>query len=141
MTIECNLWLGETRGVMIAGVPGQEPTLKQQGELSGPEHAAAHFIMEVVRCLTLDKSIDHTFNPFHKQTQPPPAKTEKYIKCIWQKSGNLIMLGELEEGQKRWKHANTVEEAVESKRVFTCTRATYAAMPKRRPKRKKQQCD
>lgn len=135
MNIECNLWLSETRGVMIKGALGCEPTVTQQGQLTGPEHAAAHFITEVVRCLTLDKSIDHTFCPI--KSQPPPVATERFIKCIWQRSGNLIMLGELEDGQKRWKHANTVEEAMEAKRVFTCTRATYAAMAKRRPKRKK----
>lgn len=133
--IECNLWLGEdNHGVMIAAQYGAEPTVTQQGDLSGPEHAAAHFIVELVRCLSLGKSIDHTFNPIRDKPQP---LEEKLVKCIWQKSGILIMLGDLEEGKKKWKHAESVEEALEAKRVFTCTRYIYNAVPKRRPKQKK----
>lgn len=127
--IECNLWLGETlsTGVMVKCEVGGEPTVDQQGSLTADEHAASHFLVEIVRCLSLGKSIDHTFSPL--LTPDKVKEQETLVKCRWSKSGKLLMFGET---TKHWKHAVNVEEAVVRNRVFTCTRSVFNATPKRR---------
>jgi hypothetical protein len=133
MKIECNFWIGGVTGVMIECEEGQEPIVKQSGELTGPQHAASHFITELIRALSLGKSIDHLFNPY-MTTMDILQKPEELVRCKWMKSGKLILLGT---SDKRWKHAGTVEEVLESKRVFTCSRTIYDLTPKRRPGQKK----
>ncbi len=128
MKIECNIWFGdEGRGVMIECEEAQDPTVKTQGMLDASQHAASHFLVEIVRCLALGRSIDHHFNP--ALTTAKLQEQEQLVRCIWKKNGKLFMLGP---SDKRWKHAHSAEEAIIKQRVFTCTRTVFDMTPKRR---------
>lgn len=132
MKIECNLWLGEdgSKGVMVNyNDSTTELTIEQKGSLTADEHAASHFIVELVRCLTTGRSIEHSFNPL--LTPEKIKEQEQLVKCRWSKSGKLLMLGE---ASKHWKHATSPDEAILKQRVFTCTRSTFNLTPKRRVK-------
>lgn len=133
MKIEWNLWIDEFKGVSIKGESGQEPIIEPYaGEITADQHSAMYFVAEIARCLLAGRSINSQFNP----TKPLAilVEEEKLVRCKWTKSGKLIVI--VEQETKRWRHAETPAEAMQRKRVFTCTRAVYDACPKRRSRLK-----
>jgi hypothetical protein len=132
MRIEWNLWIDEYNGMTIKGEEGQEPYIDlRPGPVTADQHAALHLIAEIARALLMGQRIDHLFVPrsLQKIYINNSGPSEIFLRCQWMKSGKLIMLKEC---NKRWQHAETVDEAILRKRVFTCTRELYEILPKRR---------
>jgi hypothetical protein len=124
--IEWNLYFNQDAiCAVINGREGIEPTLKLTGDVDANTHATIHVIMEVARCLMNGQSINHYFNPTVVHSEE-----DEYVKCQWMRSGKLVSSGKAD---KKYMHADTVDEAMLRKRVFTCTRHLYSLMPKRRP--------
>ena len=129
MKIEWNLWMDDTRGCQIVSRDGAiNVEYNREQSLTADENAAIHYVVELARQLLRGQPISHFQNPFLVIQE----QVQKLVKCKWQRSGKLVMLGQLNPGDKRWKNANTVEEALAKKRVFTCTMAVYDSCPKRR---------
>lgn len=122
--IECNLSIGD-KFVSIEAKPGAEPRVRQTEILDANEHAALHAIVEVVRCLSTGKYVDHHFNPTLRESD-----SGVIVKCKWQKSGNLTLLAR--DVKKRFQHARNRDEAMRRHRVFTCDMNTYRLLPSRR---------
>lgn len=115
----------DTVCVTITGNPGYEPIIKQSGEMDANTHAAVHVILEAARCLMKGISIKHYFNPTIDEDS-----AEVWVKCQWMRSGKLFCIGET---TKKYHHVTKVDDAMMQKRTFTCTRALYHQVPKRRP--------
>lgn len=120
---ENNLTMGSTF-VRIMAVEGSQPMMESNGILTTNEAAAVNAIMQVLRCLSLNRFIDQAFNP----TVSDEDRAEM-VKCRWERSGKLACIGL---ATKTFMHANSVEEAMQRNRIFTCTRAVYNQTPKRR---------
>jgi hypothetical protein len=138
MKIEWNLWIDDTKGLQVRGQSGEEPVIDfYKGEISPDQMAAMNYVVEIARCLLQGRTIDSHFNPTKKLEAL--IEEEKLVRCQWMKSGKLVMIVEHE--TKRWKHAETVAEALGKERVFTCTRQVFDACPKRRPATKRKAGD
>lgn len=123
--LKCNIYLSDDSMVTIVSEDGGEPLVSQRGTITANEHAAVHVIAETMRALATGRPVDHLFNPTINEEE------EKIVvKCRWMKSGNLRIL---DEGPvKKFKHADTLEEALERHRVFTCTRSLLRRLPRKR---------
>lgn len=126
--IEVNFTLDDLRFVSIRCVPGQEPTYHQSSStaLNSREFSAVNAMLETVRCLSLGLPIDLHFNP----AVPHNLEDEKLVRLKWMRSGKLAVLEE--DTPKKWQHASTVEQAMQRKRSFTCTRRVLLDLPRRR---------
>lgn len=130
--IEASITIGDGF-CYIKCTEGEDPTFRtsQGTELAAREFSAMNAILETIRCLSLGLNIDHHFNPLTAHT----FDDEKLMKLQWMRSGKICVLEE--DTPRRWKHASTVDQAVNRKRSFTCTRKLFGELPKRRPSQKK----
>jgi len=104
---------------------GQDPVVRQQDIINADEHAALHLIVEILRCLSSGKNIDHHFNPTVDH-----ITEDELVMCRWEtKSGKLRELGA---ATRHYRHAETLAEAVKRHRNFTCPKSLVAKLPKRR---------
>lgn len=120
----------QQRMVNILASKGEQPKVTQHGEADSNEHAAIHCIVEVIRCLALQQNIGHYFNPAIPHTDTG-EEVQEYVKCQWTRSGKLFCAGPAD---KRFMHADNLEEALARNRTFTCTRRLYDMLPKKRPR-------
>lgn len=84
-------------------------------------------IAQATRCYCKGIDIDTYFDPFRVTEK---QSTDKLYKCEWMRSGKLILRDD--NCKKKFKHADTVEEAFTRQRVFTCMSSVYSVMPKMR---------
>lgn len=105
---------------------GQEPVIRCPEPFDGNEFAALSCIAETVRAWAGGRNIDRYFNP----TQKSKAEDLVLVLCMWERSGKLVVKDETPD--RKYCHADTVEQAVASKRSFTCYRYLLPELPKRR---------
>lgn len=121
--LTCNLTIGESFVQITTPRMGQQLTVKQHGELSDNEYAAANAIVEVMRALNVGQNINRYFNP-------AKIGNSKMVKCRWSRHGHLKLIDE--KPDKKYQHATTIEEAINRNRTFTCDITLYEELPKKR---------
>ncbi len=123
--IECNLTIGNDF-IFIKSKPSGECLIQMSGQqFTAQELAAANVIAQTLRCLQTGRPIDHYFNPTVNDSDE-----QKIVKCEWLRSGKLTVRDM--NASKRHKHADTVEQALERQRVFTCMFPLFRKLPRRR---------
>lgn len=92
-------------------------------KMTSEELAAIAVISEVLARLRNGKFIDYSFNikSFENSTA--------LVKCEWLRSGNLKIHGPTD---RPYEHAESVDEAIQRHRTFTCSVSISALLPKRR---------
>lgn len=124
--IRCNITLDDLF-VEISGSSTSELRIRPSGTFTANENAAINALVETLRCLSSGKTIDRHFNPTRRHDEKP-----RVYKCKWERSGKLRVLEE--DATSKFQHANSVEEALQRKRIFTCSSELYETLPKRRMK-------
>lgn len=109
--------------VRIECVRGQ-PAIRISGDVSANELAGLHGILEIIQCLSTGKEIGPHFNPTENH-----AEEDQVIKCMWDRSGNLRIVGPTDRFHQ---HAETVDDALKRNRVFTTTRRISKKLPLKR---------
>lgn len=120
---EANIYIGDSL-VQIVADPGEPIKFTTLTNLNGDELTAAHIIKEVFSCLLAGKSLDSHFNPFDNSDDDIVI-----VKCKWERNGNLSFIGETKD---KHLHAISVQDALDRKRIFTCSKALYKRIPMRR---------
>lgn len=120
---ECNLTLGSLF-IQMQAEHGKDPVMKASGPMTANQMAGTNAIMQVLRCLSLDRMIDATFNPTYDE-----AAGNEIVKCRWERSGNLKLIGTV---TGTYMHALSIEEAIQRIRIFTCPRHLFDRLPKKR---------
>lgn len=136
---QCNITLpGKFRDSSSSGeifvriqLLGTDWTIACASELTANQLAAVHVIQKTLEQLSYGSPIDRYFNPtLHVDAN------KRLVKCKWRRSGKLVLLeNESTPGSlKRYQHAETPDEAITRRGVFTCTQLTYSLLPKQRVK-------
>ena len=86
------------------------------------------FIQRAMEIDLKGESIPYNLNPRKEQNQ------FDIIKCQWTEAGYLRIYDQSPD--KKFRHAETVEQAMKRNRNFTCTRSLYECLPTRRIKGK-----
>ena len=106
---------------------GHEPVTRCPEPFDGQELAVLAVITETIRAWSAGVPIDRHFNPTKSS-----AEDLVLVLCLWERSGKLIVKEEVPE--RKYQHADTVDEAVQRKRSFTCYRSLVSQLPSRREK-------
>lgn len=80
-------------------------------------------LAEILRCVVLGINLDTHFNPTAES-----SRDEEIIKCQWTRHHKLKIVDENPPG--KFRHAYTINEALQRNRNFTCTRRLYRQIPK-----------
>jgi hypothetical protein len=112
--------------VQIQAEEGKEPVARSTGIFTTDELAAVQCMVQVVKCLSAGISFQAYFNPTVSSEED-----NELVKCRWSRAGVLKLEGIT---TKRFLHAENVAQAIERRRVFTCTRRVFRECPKTRGK-------
>lgn len=123
MKYEINITMGD-RFIGIESETNREPAIRMDGTIEANEHAAIAAITEILRCLSWGKGIDSHFNPTEVHSDDYTI-----LKCKWERSGKLKIL---DVSNKKFLHAETVEEAKSRSRTFTCYKNLFRQLPDKR---------
>ena len=125
--MECNLTIKDKFVFIRPNKDGSGCVVQMDGRFTDEELAAINVISRTIACLCDDTQLGPYFNPTLSE-----AYDSQTVKVEWLRSGRLVLRSVAPD--KRFRHANTVEEAVLRERVFTCERRLYRVLPKRRRK-------
>lgn len=125
--MECNLTIGDKFVFIKPSADGTGCVVQMDGQFTDEEVAAVNIISRTIACLRDDTMLGPYFNPTLNEVDD-----SRLMKVEWLRSGKLV-LRTVAPG-KRFRHAYTVEEAMQRDRVFTCERRLYRVLPKRRRK-------
>lgn len=98
----------------------------QAGSYTQEQLAALNIIFETAKCLESGRSLDRHFNPVQGENK------YQLVKCEWLASGNLVLRDE--KATKHYQHAESTEEAMKRRGVFTTMLDIFNNLPKRRKK-------
>lgn len=122
--VQVNIYFDKDRMLRLEA-EGEKIAVHGMSMLEGQELSFAFIIKEALNCLLRGKDINLHFSP---------ADTEEdehiLYKCQWLKGGGIRVIDD--HATERWRHANNLSEALERKRIFTCSRALFKKLPLRR---------
>lgn len=123
MRCEGTIFLGD-KAVEIRVEDGKQTSIRTSADLSMEEMEALTCITETLSCLSSGKQLGPYFNPTVNH-----AYENAVVRCKWSRSGKLVIIGESE---KRFLHAETVEECLLRQRTFTTIRSVAKNLPSKR---------
>ena len=121
---EVNIYFDKDRLIRLEA-EGTDIKVHGLSLLDGQELSFTFIIKEALNCLITGKDINLHFSPHDTEEDESTI-----YKLQWQRGGNLRVIDD--HHTEKFLHANTIREALERKRNFTCTRALYKKLPQRR---------
>jgi len=128
-SVECILNLSGIKNIIINADKNGKVKIGRTESLSDQDLALIFIITQGIRCYSRGIEIENYFDPYHKTKE---VLHDPLYKCEWMESGKLKLRNE--NYNKKFKHANTPEEALKRHRIFTCNKSVYDLTPKTRIK-------
>lgn len=124
MSVDCSIFQGKKNAAITVKTAGSEVGING-GEVPVQFIELAHIIVRVIEAYQKGVDLERWFTPDRNVEQDL-----EIVKCQWAPDGTLRVIEP--SAEKRFMHAEDVEEAMSRARNFTCTRYVYRLCPKRR---------